>query len=82
MDKNKSIVPKEYTAYQLAKREGKSLKDFFGMYLVIGGSICGLILLGSSVDTLMHDPVIGLVLTGLFIYGFLLLFREFDRKYK
>lgn len=75
------LTKNDPTAWQLARREGKSFKDYCSMVFTIMGSLVALIVIASKFDKPMHDPVIGLLGTATVIFIAWKLFKEFDRRY-
>lgn len=69
------------TAYQQAREEGKSPFEFVKMTLIMLASISALVMIGSKFDKLMHDPLWGMIGTGVIIFVAVKLFSEFDKKW-
>lgn len=82
--KTKQVVivqPKERTAYQIHRDNGGSPYDYLKMTLVIMAGISALVMLGSKFDKIMHDPLWGMIGTGLIILVAIKLFQGFDKNY-
>lgn len=77
------IIPdrKEKSAYRQAREQGQSPFEFVKMTLVIMAALCALVALSSKFDKLMHDPLWGMLGTGIIIIVAIKLFQGFDKNY-
>lgn len=75
------VVQEDKSAYRLAREEGKSPYDFVKMTVVMMASIGAVVMIGSKFDKLMHDPLIGLIGTGIIVLVLVRLFQGFEKNY-
>jgi len=75
------VEQKDKSAYRLHREQGGSPYDFIKTTLVIMAGISALVMLSSKFDKLMHDPLWGMLGTGVIILVAIKLFQGFEKNY-